>query len=69
MVAVGLLAVTSVAVASSQVTAEVNRRVTATAALSGVFVGQQTTGLEAPVHSYATRPTVVADITAGPAAG
>jgi len=36
---VGLLAVTSVAVASSQVTAEVNRRVTATAGLSAVFVG------------------------------
>ncbi len=62
---VGLLAVTSVAVASSQVTAEVNRRVTATAALSSVFVGEQTTGLKALVHSYAIRPTLQGDITAG----
>ena len=64
---VGLLAVTSVAVASSQVTAEVNRRVTATAALSAVFVGEQTAGLKALVHSYATRPTLLSDFTAGSA--
>jgi len=62
---VGLLAVTSVAVASSQVTAEVNRRVTATAGLSAVFVGEQTTGLKALVHSYAIRPTLLGDFTAG----
>lgn len=59
---VGLLASSSIALASQQLTSEVNKRVTATAAVSSVFVGQQTTGLAALVHSYASRPTLGAQL-------
>jgi len=57
---VALLAASSIVLASRQVTGEVNRRVQATAAVSSVFVGEQTSALAALVHSYATRPSLAA---------
>jgi len=62
---VALLAMTSIALASQQVTAEVNKRIQATAAVSAVFVGEQTSGLVTLVHSYATRPALVSASSAG----
>jgi len=63
---VALLAASSIVLASRQVNGEVNRRVQATAAVSSVFVGEQTSGLAALVHSYATRPSLVAALGRGP---
>jgi len=63
---VALLAASSIVLASRQVTGEVNRRVQATAAVSSVFAGEQTSGLAALVHSYATRPSLVAALDRGP---
>ncbi len=63
---VALLAASSIVLASRQVNGEVNRRVQATAAVSSVFVGEQTSGLAALVHSYATRPSLVGALARGP---
>ncbi len=64
---VALLAASSILVASHQVTSEVNKRIQATAAVSAVYVGEQLSGLSALVHSYATRPLLVASLSAGAA--
>jgi PAS domain S-box-containing protein len=66
---VALLAVSSIVLASNQVTSVVNKQVQTTAAVSSVVIGQQTTDLVALVHSYATRPSLVSGITAGAAGG
>ena len=63
---VALLAASSIVLASRQVSGEVNRRVQATAAVSSVFAGEQTSSLAALVHSYATRPSLVAALARGP---
>jgi PAS domain S-box-containing protein len=63
---VGLLATSSIVLASRQVSGEVGRRMEATAGTSSVFVGQTTDGLEALVHSYATRRLLREDLTADP---
>jgi PAS domain S-box-containing protein len=61
---VGLLATSSIILASRQVTRVVNRQVETTSAVSAVVIGQQTTDLVALVHSYATRPSLVNALTA-----
>ncbi len=57
-----LLATSSIMLANSQVNAEVNKRISATAAVSSIFVGQQTSGLAALLHSYATRDTLAGQL-------
>ena len=64
-----LLVVSSIVLATRQVSIEVNRRVQATAAASSVFVAQQTSGAAALVHSYATRPALADGVTAGSGGG
>jgi PAS domain S-box-containing protein len=63
--AVGLLAVGSIVLAASTVTAVVNRQVRSTAAVSAVVIGQQEADLLELVHSYATRPSLAAGMVAG----
>ncbi len=65
MLPVALLAASSIVLASRQVSSEVDKRVQTTAALSSVFVGEQTSALAALVHSYATRPALAAGQVAG----
>jgi diguanylate cyclase (GGDEF)-like protein/PAS domain S-box-containing protein len=62
---VGLLAASSIELASNQVTSDVNKQVQTTAAVSAVVIGQTTTNLLELVKSYATRPSLVAGVTAG----
>jgi diguanylate cyclase (GGDEF)-like protein/PAS domain S-box-containing protein len=62
---VGLLAVSSIVLASNQVTGDVNKQVRTTAAVSAVVIGQKTTDLVELVQSYATRPSLVAGVAAG----
>jgi PAS domain S-box-containing protein len=66
LLAVALLASSSIVLASKLITGEVNKRVQSTAAVSSVVVSQQFTDLEALVHSYASRPSLVAALTASP---
>ena len=65
LVPVGLLAASSIVLASHEVTKQVDKQVQSTAAVSAVVVGQQTTDLLALVHSYATRPSLAAGVAAG----
>ena len=65
LAAVALLAASSIVLASRQVTRAVNKQVQTTAAVSSVVIAQQTSDLLALVHSYATRPSLVAAMTAG----
>jgi signal transduction histidine kinase len=65
LVPVALLAVSSIILASDQVTRVVNKRVQTTAAVSSVVIGQETSNLVALVHSYATRPSLVAAMLTG----
>jgi PAS domain S-box-containing protein len=64
--AIALLAVSSLVVASNQLTKVVDRQVRTTAAVSSVVIAQKTTDLVALVHSYATRPSLVAGVLTGP---
>jgi two-component system sensor histidine kinase/response regulator len=52
--------------ASNQVTSVVDKQVKTTAAVSSVVIGQQTTDLVRLVHSYATRPSLIAALAGGP---
>ena len=63
---VALLSVSSIVLASRQVSSQANKRIQATAAVSSVAVHEQTSALTALVHSYATRSSLVADLAAGP---
>jgi PAS domain S-box-containing protein len=63
---VALLSVSSIVLASRQVSSQANKRIQATAAVSSVAVHEQTSALAALVHSYATRSSLVTDLTAGP---
>jgi diguanylate cyclase (GGDEF)-like protein len=67
LVPVAILAISSIVLASNQVTSVVDKRVQTTAAVSAVVVGQQTTDLVALVHSYATRPSLAEGVAAGAA--
>ena len=62
---VALLAVSSIVLASNQVTSVVNEQVQTTAAVSSVVIGEQTANLVTLVHSYATRPSLIAGVSAG----
>jgi diguanylate cyclase (GGDEF)-like protein/PAS domain S-box-containing protein len=63
---VGLLAASSIILASRQVTSDVNKQVQTTAAVSAVVIGRQTADLVTLVRSYATRPSLVLAVAAGP---
>jgi len=65
LVPVALLAATSIVLASNQVTSVVNKQVSTTAGVSAAVIGRQTTDLVELVHSYATRPTLIAGVEAG----
>jgi two-component system sensor histidine kinase/response regulator len=65
LLAVVLLAASSIGLASDRVTSAVNERMQSTAAVSAVVVGQQTTGLAALVHSYAGQPALIQAEAAG----
>ena len=60
LVPVALLAASSIVLSSRQVTKVVNKQVQSTAGVSSVVIGQQTANLVALVHSYATRPSLIA---------
>src|SRR5277367_6640687 len=62
---VGLLAASSIALSSRQVTSVVNKQVETTAAVSAVVIAQQTSNLVALVHSYATRPSLASGVSEG----
>jgi diguanylate cyclase (GGDEF)-like protein/PAS domain S-box-containing protein len=62
---VALLAVGSIVVASEEQTSVVDEQVRATAAVSAVVIGQQTSNLVALVESYATRPSLTSGLEAG----
>ena len=68
LVAVVVLGVSSIVLASRQVTSVVNKEVRATAAVSRVVISQQIADLTALVQSYATRPSL-SDGVAGGSAG
>ena len=59
LVPVAVLAVSSIVLASHQVTNVVDSQVETTAGVSAEVIGQQTDDLVALVHSYATRPSLV----------
>jgi PAS domain S-box-containing protein len=65
LVPVALLATSSILLASHEVTSEVDKRVQATAAVSAVVIGERTSGLADLVESYAERPSLIDDLTAG----
>jgi len=65
LAAVALLAVSSIVLASDQVTSVVDKQVRTTAAVSSVAIGQQTTDLVDLVRSYATRPSLTSAMVAG----
>jgi Cache domain len=62
---VALLAVSSIVLASDQVTSVVDKQVRTTAAVSSVTIGQQTAELVDLLHSYATRPSLASGMAAG----
>jgi PAS domain S-box-containing protein len=67
LIPVGLLAASSIALDSHEVTTQVDKRVVGTAGVSAVVVSQQTTDLVALLHSYATRHSLLVGLTtAGP---
>jgi hypothetical protein len=66
---VGLLAVSSITLASRQVTSDIDKQVETTAAVSAVAIGEQMANLELLVQSYATRPTLVTGVTEGTRGG
>ena len=65
LVPVAVLAVSSIVLASRQVTSVVDRQVQTTAAVSAEVFDQQTGDLVALVHSYATRPSLVIALSGG----
>jgi diguanylate cyclase (GGDEF)-like protein/PAS domain S-box-containing protein len=65
LVPVALLAASSIALASNQVTGDVNRQVQTTASVSAVVMAQRTNALITLVQSYATRPSLVTAVTQG----
>lgn len=65
LIPVGLLAASSIVLATHQVSNQVDNRVQATAGVSSVVIGQQTTDLVALLHSYVTRRSLTAGLTAG----
>jgi PAS domain S-box-containing protein len=62
---VALLAVSSIALASREVTKDINKQVQTTAAVSSVVIGSQTSDLVSLLHSYATRPSLASGVAAG----
>jgi diguanylate cyclase (GGDEF)-like protein/PAS domain S-box-containing protein len=64
---VGLLAASSIILASRQVTSDVNKQVQTTATVSAVVIGRQTSNLVTLVESYASRPSLASAVTAGAA--
>jgi PAS domain S-box-containing protein len=65
LAAVALLAISSIVLASNQVTTVVNKQVQTTAAVSAVVISKQTADLVALVHSYATRPSLANGVARG----
>jgi PAS domain S-box-containing protein len=65
LAAVALLAISSIVLASNQVTTVVNKQVQTTAAVSAVVIGKQTSDLVTLVHSYATRPSLADGVARG----
>ena len=65
LLVVALLASSSIIVASDLVTGEVNKRMLSTAVVSSVVVSEQMADLTQLVHSYATRPSLEAELAAG----
>ena len=66
LLVVVLLAVTTIVLATNQVTRDVNTQVRSTASVSAVVVGQKVSDLVALVKSDATRSSLADDVTAGP---
>ena len=66
---VGLLATSSLILASRQVTNVVNKQVQTTAAVSSVVVSQQMADLKALVQSYSTRPSMETGVSEGASGG
>ena len=64
-----LLAASSIALASNQVTNDVSRQVQTTASVGAVVVSDRTTALTSLVRSYASRPSLVTAISTGHANG
>jgi PAS domain S-box-containing protein len=62
---IGLLAASSILLASRQITNVVDKQVQTTAAVSAVVIGEQTSNLLALVHSYATRPSLAEGVKDG----
>jgi PAS domain S-box-containing protein len=65
--AVALLAVSSIVVASHELTKSADKQVQTTAAVSSIVIGQQTSNLVALVESYASRPSLTSSLAAGKA--
>jgi PAS domain S-box-containing protein len=65
LVPVALLSVSSIVLASRQVTTEINKRVQTTAALSSVVIGQQTSNLTSLLQSYTVRHSLITDVAGG----
>ncbi len=62
---VGLLCAGSIVLASRQVTNDVDKQVTTTAAVTAVVVGQRTTDLVSLLQSYAIRHSLITDVSGG----
>ncbi|MGB8196697.1 MAG: PAS domain S-box protein [Acidimicrobiales bacterium] len=60
-----LMALSSIILASHQVTGDVNKQVRATASVSAVVVGEKMSNLVALVDSYATRSSLQSEVAAG----
>jgi PAS domain S-box-containing protein len=65
LVPVAVLAASSIALASGQVTSVVNKQVQSTATVSAVVIGERTDSLVALVQSYATRPYLAEGVVNG----
>jgi PAS domain S-box-containing protein len=62
---VALLATGSIVLASRQVTSEVDKQVQTTAAVSSVVIGQQTSNLTALLKLFATRHSLITNVSGG----
>jgi PAS domain S-box-containing protein len=62
---VGLLAASSIALSSRQVTTDVNRQIQTTASVSSVVIAEQTSSLVALLKSYAIRHSLITNVGGG----
>lgn len=62
---VAFLSTSSIVLASRQVTSEVDQQVQTTAAVSSVVIGQQTSNLKALLTLFATRHSLITNVSGG----